>query len=146
MVFLSPILNLDLVESHLPIRLCLVVISLVIVVASIISFSRLLSPFVQTINVPLPQQARPGWTGNTLSDPSIHGSDSSVIVCYCPATGQLIGTQKAATKTDVDTAIEKAKAAQSKWRTTTHKQRVLVLRTILKFVLENQGKHFICRH
>ena len=91
------------------------------------------------INVPLPKQAQPGWTGDVLSEPTIYSEDPSVIRCYCPATGQLIDTVKTATKEDVDIAVEKAKAAQAKWRKTTFKQRALVLKTLLKFILENQG-------
>jgi acyl-CoA reductase-like NAD-dependent aldehyde dehydrogenase len=51
----------------------------------------------------------------------------------------LIDTVVAATTVDVDLAIEKAKAAQFKWRQTTFSQRVLVLKTLLKFILEHQG-------
>jgi hypothetical protein len=51
----------------------------------------------------------------------------------------LIDTITAATAGDVDTAIGKAKAAQLRWRTTSFKQRVLVMKTLLRFILENQG-------
>lgn len=100
---------------------------------------RFFGPSIPKISVPLPAQAQPDWKGEVLQNPCIQGQDPSLIQCYCPATGQLIGTVKAATTTDVDNAIEKAKAAQLKWRETTFKQRALVLRTLLKFILENQG-------
>jgi len=117
------------------------VVTMILITALVGYFSLqyLLSPPIPKINVPLPRQAQPGWKGKVLSTPSIRGQDSSVIQCYCPATGQLIDTVKAATIADVDTAIEKAKAAQLKWRQTTFKQRALVLKTLLKFILENQG-------
>jgi delta 1-pyrroline-5-carboxylate dehydrogenase len=91
------------------------------------------------IDIPLPRQVQPGWTSETLSDPSIHGPDPSKIQFYCPATGQLIDTVVAATSADVDVAIEKAKAAQFRWRQTTFSQRALVLKTLLKLILEHQG-------
>jgi acyl-CoA reductase-like NAD-dependent aldehyde dehydrogenase len=56
----------------------------------------------------------------------------------------LLDTLRAATTKEVDSAIEKAKAAQLKWRTTTFKQRILVLKTLLKFILDNQGNGSTC--
>jgi len=109
------------------------------------SIQAILTPSIPKVTVPLPPQAQPGWTGKILSKPSVHVEDRSVIQCYCPATGQLIDTIKAASTADVDEAIEKAKSAQSKWRQTTFKQRNLVLKTLLKFVLENQGIYPFCR-
>ena len=103
------------------------------------SLKAILSPTIPTVKVPLPPQAQKGWTGTTLDQPSIQGEDPAVIQCYCPATAQLIDTIKAATIDDVDTAIDKAKAAQLKWRRTSFKQRVLVLKALLKFIVENQG-------
>jgi hypothetical protein len=94
---------------------------------------------IPKIHVPVPVQAQQGWTGEVLSKPSIQGRDPSIIQCYCPATGQLLDAVNAATRVDVDIAIEKAKAAQLKWRNTTFKQRTLVLQTLLKFILDNQG-------
>jgi hypothetical protein len=117
----------------------LIIVALATAIFGYFSLQSLLSPAIPKINVPLPRQAQPGWKGEILSNPSIRGQDSSVIQCYCPATGQLIDTVKAATIADVDTAIEKSKAAQVKWRQTTFKQRALVLKTLLKFILENQG-------
>ena len=125
----------DALETHKSV----IIVILATAIVGYFSLQSLLSPTIPKISVPLPRQAQPGWKGETLSHPSIRGQDSSVIQCYCPATGQLIDTVKAATIADVDTAIEKAKAAQLKWRQTTFKQRALVLKTLLKFILENQG-------
>ena len=94
---------------------------------------------VPKICVPLPHAAQFGWSGKVLSNPSIMAEDPSLIQCYCPATGQLIDTIPAATTADIDVAIRNAKRAQLQWRQTTFKQRKLVLKTILKFILENQG-------
>jgi delta 1-pyrroline-5-carboxylate dehydrogenase len=109
------------------------------IIVIFLSFGLFANQPIPKINVSLPAQAQQGWTGEVLSKPSIQGRDPSIIQCYCPATGQLLDTVNAATKLDVDIAIEKAKAAQLKWRNTTFKQRTLVLQTLLKFILDNQG-------
>jgi delta 1-pyrroline-5-carboxylate dehydrogenase len=114
-------------------------------VIGIVLFRSLSATAIPQIQVPLLAQARQGWTGKVLRKPSIQTSDPSVIQCYCPATGQLLDTLRAATTEDVDTAIEKATAAQLKWRTTTFKQRAHVLKTLLKFILDNQGEPFELR-
>jgi hypothetical protein len=131
----------DSIKAQTQTHQSLVLVLLVAAVIGVLSFRSLSGTPVPQTHVPAPVQARPGWTGKTLSNPSIYTSDPSVIQCYCPATGQLIDTIRAATKKDVDVAIERATAAQLKWRTTTFKQRVLVLKTLLKFILENQGVH-----
>jgi hypothetical protein len=109
------------------------------IVFAYFSAKLLLAQTIPNVSVPVPQQAQHGWTGPELERPSIQGKDPSLIQCYCPATAQLIDTIKAATADDVNAAIDKAKAAQLKWRTTTFTQRTLVMKTLLKFILENQG-------
>jgi hypothetical protein len=122
-------------HNHLPLLLLTLFTSFV----GYFSLRFLLSPAIPKIDIPLPRQVQPGWTGETLPNSSIQSPDPSKIQCYCPATGQLIDTVIAATSADVDLAIAKAKVAQFKWRQTTFSQRALVLKTILKFVLEHQG-------
>jgi hypothetical protein len=134
----------DLIKTQLQNNSSLVLVVLVSVVVGLVSCRSFSSPAVPQIQVPLPAQARPGWTGKALSTPSIRTSDPSSIQSYCPATGQLLDTLRAATTKEVDSAIEKAKAAQLKWRTTTFKQRILVLKTLLKFILDNQGNGSTC--
>ena len=117
----------------------IVLVITITVLVGYFSFRLFRTPSVPKIIIALPIQARLDWTGEVLSNPSIQGQDPSVIQCYCPATGQLIDTVPAATTADVDIAIEKAKSAHLKWRKTTFKQRALVLKTLLKFILDNQG-------
>ncbi|KAK5128708.1 hypothetical protein LTR85_000041 [Meristemomyces frigidus] len=89
-------------------------------------------------NVPTPEQCRPGWKGKTLDDPVIKVSGSNVIQCYDPATGQLLGLVNPVTPDGIDRAIAKAGEAQVQWAKSTFAQRRRVLKTLLKFVLENQ--------
>jgi acyl-CoA reductase-like NAD-dependent aldehyde dehydrogenase len=85
-----------------------------------------------------PEQTRPGWKGKILEEPSLTKSGSSDIQCYCPATGAFLGVVKPATEDDIDRAIAKAKAAQIQWGKTSFAQRRTVMKTMLKFVLDNQ--------
>lgn len=120
--------------------------------------------------VPLPEQAKPGWTGEVLEQPSIkvprfvpmpsHRDvepnalqipGSSAIQCYNPATGQLLGYVNPATPDGIDRAVVKAAEAQKEWSKTTFKQRRKVLRTMLKYVDHwSSGSEdvqlMICRH
>jgi acyl-CoA reductase-like NAD-dependent aldehyde dehydrogenase len=65
-------------------------------------------------------------------------SGSSAIQCYCPATGQLLGLVNPATPDGIDRAVARAAEAQRGWSNTTFAQRRKVLRTMLKYVLNNQ--------
>lgn len=125
----------DYIQANQP--LLLLVVGTILL--AYVSLKLLLTPTIPSISVPVPAQAQKGWRGTKLDKPLIQTKDPSVIQCYCPATAQLIDTIKAATIDDVDKAIEKAKAAQLKWRSTSFKQRALVMKTFLKFILENQG-------
>ncbi|KAJ4369189.1 Meiotic Sister-Chromatid recombination aldehyde dehydrogenase [Neocucurbitaria cava] len=68
-----------------------------------------------------PEQAEPGWKGEVLEKPALKVSGSALIQCYAPATGEAL-----------------AQAVQTQWALTSFRQRRKVLRTMLKFVLENQ--------
>ncbi|KAI4092409.1 MAG: hypothetical protein LQ344_003474 [Seirophora lacunosa] len=88
--------------------------------------------------VPLPEQAKPGWSGRVLEEPAIKIPGSSVIQCYDPATGQLLGNVNPTTPDGIDRAVARAAEAQQEWAKTTFTQRRKVLRTMLKFILDNQ--------
>ncbi|KAI4170775.1 MAG: hypothetical protein LQ348_007054 [Seirophora lacunosa] len=88
--------------------------------------------------VPLPEQAKPGWSGRILEEPAIKIPGSSVIQCYDPATGQLLGNVNPTTPDGIDRAVARAAEAQQEWAKTTFTQRRKVLRTMLKFILDNQ--------
>jgi delta 1-pyrroline-5-carboxylate dehydrogenase len=103
-----------------------------------------------------PEQAKPEWKGQLLEKPSLkvrtsryrqrhraiidflQVSGSSLIQCYAPATGQSLGRVNPSTADGIDRAIAKANAAQSKWAQTSFIQRRKVLKTMLKFILQNQ--------
>ncbi|EGP88078.1 uncharacterized protein MYCGRDRAFT_71451 [Zymoseptoria tritici IPO323] len=85
-----------------------------------------------------PEQILPGWEGKGLNDPSIKVAGSTAIQCYAPASGTFLGLVNPATKDRIDRTIAKAAAAQKTWRLSTFAQRRKVLKTILKFILDNQ--------
>jgi delta 1-pyrroline-5-carboxylate dehydrogenase len=105
-------------------------------------------------NVTPPEQSNPGWKGEVLEEPtlkvrptalhsrdpvdSVQVSGSSLIQCYAPATGESLGRINPSSVSSIDRAIAKATEAQTQWAQTTFSQRRKVLKTMLKFVLENQ--------
>ena len=89
-------------------------------------------------SVPAPEQSAPGWIGKALESPSIKISGSTAIQCYAPATSHLVGLVNPTTPDGIDRIIAKAEAAQVQWRQSTFVQRRRVMKTLLKFVLDNQ--------
>lgn len=89
-------------------------------------------------SVAVPDQCRPGWVGAAVGEATIKVPGSSAIQCYCPATGQLLGLINPVTPDGIDRAVAKATEAQRSWSTSSFAQRRRLLRTLLKFVLDNQ--------
>ncbi|KAF4537504.1 Aldehyde dehydrogenase [Lasiodiplodia theobromae] len=85
-----------------------------------------------------PEQCSPGWKGRVLDEPSLKAAGSNNIQCYAPATGQFLDQITPASEKDIDNAVARAKEAQKQWKNTTFSERRQVLKTLLKFVLENQ--------
>ncbi|KAI9682495.1 MAG: Meiotic Sister-Chromatid recombination aldehyde dehydrogenase [Trizodia sp. TS-e1964] len=90
-------------------------------------------------NVEPPPEAALSWDGKVLETPSLKVAGSTAIQCYCPANGKLLGRILPASKSGIDRALVKATVAQLQWATTSFEQRRRVLRTMLKFVLDNQA-------
>ncbi|OLL24895.1 putative aldehyde dehydrogenase-like protein [Neolecta irregularis DAH-3] len=101
-------------------------------------------------SVDIPLESLVEWKGEILDSPTIKVSSFELIVltvetlqkdeiqCYNPANGMLLKTLKAHSLEDIDLRIENAGVARQQWRKTTFAQRRQVLRSMLKFVLENQ--------
>lgn len=121
-------------------------IAIVVAFGSLYAFVRLTDWFSSEKAIPYtvssPKKSSPpvDWDKH---EPAIKISGSSAIHCYAPATGEFLGLVNPATPAGIDRAVEQAKVAQEKWARTTFTQRRQVLRTLLKFVLEN--KEEICR-
>ena len=61
-----------------------------------------------------------------------------MIQCYNPATGERLGLINPVTQNGIDRAIAQATEAQKGWAGSTFSQRRRVLKTMLKFILDNQ--------
>jgi len=88
--------------------------------------------------VEAPEQCAPGWNGKTLDEPTIKVPGSFTIQCYAPATAQSLGFVNPTTPDGIDRTIAKAAEAQVQWAKSSFVQRRRLLRTLLKFVLDNQ--------
>ncbi|SCU87926.1 LADA_0E07074g1_1 [Lachancea dasiensis] len=91
--------------------------------------------------VPLPEAAQKHWKGKRLHSisNSINEVDSDQrIQCYCPATGQVLGSLLPKTEQDIDVQISRATKAQLKWRETSLDQRTKVLVSLQDYILKNQ--------
>ncbi|EME49676.1 hypothetical protein DOTSEDRAFT_164262 [Dothistroma septosporum NZE10] len=87
-------------------------------------------------SVTAPEQCKPGWQGKVLHRPSIK-VPGTAIQCYAPASGQLLGFVNPSTPDRIDRIIARASVAQQRWKATTYVQRRKVLKTLLKFLLDN---------
>ena len=78
---------------------------------------------------------RPKLTPATAS-PRIDGQPS-LIRCWDPTTMEDLGTAKVDTPADVEDAVRRARRAQHEWRRSSFAQRRRLLRTLLRFIVEN---------
>ncbi|PVU86443.1 hypothetical protein BB559_006522 [Furculomyces boomerangus] len=94
------------------------------------------------INLSIPSECQPDWkqdkfvNSSSISD----NNDKSNIICYDPATGKLLGIEKASSEQQVNEAAYAAKQAQIKWSQTSFAQRRQVLRTLCDYIIENQSQ------
>lgn len=92
---------------------------------------------------PVPPEAKKHWKGKRLyaSKLSVRTPDDpSMIQCYCPATGQHLGTFAATTRDEMDSQIARAAAAQKVWANSPISTRRTVLQTLRRFILDNQNE------
>lgn len=90
-------------------------------------------------NVAIPEQAEPGWKGEPMLTPSIKSVDDYLIQCYAPATGVFLGKIAPAYPEDIDNAVLAAAKAQEQWAKTSFNERRKFLRTLMKYILDNQS-------
>lgn len=97
---------------------------------------------VVKFSVPAPEPCLPDWKGKGLDQPSIKVPGSTAIQCYAPATGQYLGLVNPSSPDRIDRIVSRAAEAQKLWSLTTFAQRRQVLKTLLKYLLDNQ-EHII---
>ncbi|KAK3176145.1 hypothetical protein OEA41_007467 [Lepraria neglecta] len=130
---------MDTPDQVIWLEISIFVISIVLIF-TVFNYTVLNDSDEQPVNfeIPVPKQCDPEWKGELLEQPGIKVSGSSVIQCYCPANGRLLGLVNPSTPKGIDRAIAKAKEAQIEWARTTFKQRRKVLKTLLKYILDKQ--------
>ena len=73
-----------------------------------------------------------------LFDPSKLINEQNTVYLWDPSTMDYFGSVPAMRKDEVDAVVAKAKIAQAKWRNSSFKQRRLLMRTMLRYITENQ--------
>ena len=97
------------------------------------------------------QPADPKWESVQIKEPTIesHLKDDTImpvlnipgrryITSFDPSTGLHIGTFLADNEQEIESKIKRAAEAQKKWKHTTFQQRRRVVRSLLKWLVENQ--------
>ena len=93
------------------------------------------------LSVPIPAEAKPHWKGKRLYPPNLTiraANEPTKIQSYCPATGQYLGTFTATTRDEMNQQIANAKVAQKEWKASSFSLRRQVLKTLSRFILDNQ--------
>ncbi|KAF8506648.1 Aldedh-domain-containing protein [Russula emetica] len=100
-----------------------------------------------------PVEADPSWSNaQTIPNatPESHKYDANLvpltgelvgrdyITCFDPATGLHLGTPLADNVGDIETKIDKAEAAQAEWRESSFADRKRVIRSLKKWLVDNQ--------
>ncbi|PRT53169.1 hypothetical protein B9G98_00789 [Wickerhamiella sorbophila] len=90
-------------------------------------------------SLPIPEAAQEHWKGKRVSVMNIRDeSDPQYIKALCPATGQLLGSFKAADEAAIDDTLARATAAQRKWGESSFDDRRRVLKTIARYISDHQ--------
>jgi hypothetical protein len=97
------------------------------------------------------QAANPGWESKHIPDahlkshlddadlrPPMEHPERSYITSFDPATGLHIGTFLADNADEIRAKIRRAADAQREWRETTFRKRRRVVRSLMKWLVENQ--------
>ncbi|CCK68915.1 meiotic recombination directing protein KNAG_0B04810 [Huiozyma naganishii CBS 8797] len=89
--------------------------------------------------VSLPDQAKPNWKGKRLSSTEVvDPQNPNMIQCYCPATGQFLGSFPSKTREDIDLIMKQAQSAHDEFRHSSFERRLRVLVSLREYVLNNQ--------
>ncbi|KAK9808600.1 hypothetical protein WJX72_000341 [[Myrmecia] bisecta] len=76
-------------------------------------------------------------------EPNSKAASNKEIPCYDPGNMQLLGHLPAMTASEVRARVERARVAAKSWKGSSFKQRKLLLKTILRYIIDHQET--ICR-
>lgn len=124
--------------------ICVIVPSLYYVHARYISknpngYNKLEAPL--KIEMAIPDEAKPHWKGKRLYSgrKSLRvATEPNKIQSFCPATGQSLGTFDTTSRQELDEKIALASKAQKKWSDSSFITRRRVLRTLSRYIIDNQ--------
>ncbi|KAK0390889.1 hypothetical protein NLU13_0392 [Sarocladium strictum] len=133
--FASESLNISTATIQIIASILAFLFSLLLVRIANISATATLANSARRYTVPIPKL--PDEATPIVEHPSVRLPTGSAIQCYAPATGQLLGLVNPSSPASIDRAIAASAAAQEKWRSTTFAQRKAVLRSLLRYVLDN---------
>ncbi|KAF8911191.1 meiotic sister-chromatid recombination aldehyde dehydrogenase [Gymnopilus junonius] len=102
-------------------------------------------------SIPTPHPSSPTWEAVFIKEPTIESHITTpdimppmnvpgrkYITSFDPSTGLHIGTFLADNEQEIEGKIKRAAEAQKKWKNTTFQQRRRVVRSLLKWLVENQ--------
>ena len=92
-----------------------------------------------TVSEELAEPPQPETKFDLLKHEKANKPDLSVVKCWDPSTLTYLGEVKADTKDSVELKIRKCRAAQEVWATSSFSQRRQLMKTMLRFVVENQA-------
>ena len=126
--------------EHVPLDLKTIAITVCALIATWLLYLALRPDAERAVDfsVDAPDQCQHGWRNRILDQPAIKVSGSTAIQCYAPATAEFLGFVNPATPDGIDRGISKTAEAQLEWAKTSFAQRRRVLKTLLKFILDNQ--------
>ncbi|KAH9982949.1 Aldedh-domain-containing protein [Lactifluus volemus] len=116
----------------------------------------------KSFRVEIPEQADPAWSnGQPIQNPNLesHRYDTNLapptgelsgrdyITCFDPATGLHLETSLIDNAVEIETKIDRAEAAQAMWRHSSFADRKRVVRSLKKWLVENQEAcaRVVCR-
>ena len=104
---------------------------------SAISF--FLEPGAKSVSVKLTEyESGDKLTGLPKFDPNRLVGESKKVFLWDPSTYDYFGEIPVSTPADVNAAVDRARTAQQKWKSSSFQTRRLLMKTLLKYITENQ--------
>lgn len=119
------------------------VVVVVVVLKALHRFLRIIYRFLQSrppkLNVTLTKEESENvLTGYPKFDPNLLVGESKRVFLWDPSTLDYFGEKPAMSAEEVNAAVARARVAQSKWKKSSFETRKLLMRTMLRYITENQ--------
>lgn len=114
-----------------------------VLILSVLTIKKVIDHFTRIKSVKFefkfPSAIEKGWV-STSKAPKLNETH---INCFCPATGQFLGSYDSMTAKDVDRIVKNSKFAAEYWRHSSMKKRIQVLVSLRDYILQHQEE--LCR-